>query len=311
MDNQTVINILPKKLLAPETNYFIVIRGDEELNSQTGVVSANGIGLNGEGLESDGDVTEGEYLKFNNNSYKNSDIIQFKTLSDKVSNSGVCAIDHVSLSPNSYLFRTTENSLDENDVNIFDKSFDTKSDRDKVFSAWAYSIDDQVIQPVTGYFWEWNFNLIDTDVAKIQAIEGLSANRVLVSANVGVTDAETKLQVEVNMERFLSGTANDSPSCVCADDTCSSNCLNAFSQGDNLASASSIYVFICNNPWPPINIDGSWSPWSDNCDAVVGGDCIDFSYKFYYCRDAGELGTFDDLPAISNKAVIRGESTIL
>jgi len=311
MNNQTVINILPKKLLTPETNYFIVIKGDEGLNSQTGVISANGIGLNGEGLESVGDITEGEYLKFNNNFYINSHIVQFKTLSDKELNSGVCEIDHVLLKPSSYLFQTTENSLDENDTNILDKSFDTKSDRDKVFSAWAYSSDSQVIQPVTGYFWEWKFDLIDSDVAKIEPISGLSSNRVLVEANAGVTDAETRLEARVDMERFLGGLANDSPACVCTDDVCSSNCLNAFSKGGNLSTSSNIYVFLCNNPWPPLD-DSGWNPWSDNCDYYVGdGVCTDFSYKFYYCRDAGEPGTFDDLPAISNQAVIRGESAIL
>lgn len=308
-ENQTILNIMPKKLLAPSANYFLVIKGDEELNSQTGVISSSGIGLNGDGLESDGSFTEGEYLNFNDKSYKNSHIVQFKTLSDKETNSGVCAISSISVRPSSYLFKTTENDLDENDDNPDNKTFDTKSDRDKVFAAWAYSADKQIIQPVTGYFWTWDFNLINPEVATILDVANLENNKVLVKAN-DFTDASTKLQAIVDMSSFIGGSANSSPSCICLDGTCSSNCLNAFSQGDGLISTSDIYIFICNNPWPPINADGTWSPWSDNCLAAIG-DCTDFSYKFYYCRDAGEPGTFDDLPAISNQAVIRGESAVL
>jgi hypothetical protein len=311
MKSQTIINILPKKLLAPATNYFLVVKGDEELNSQTGIISILGIGLNGEGLEHEGSFTEGVNLKFNNNIYKNSHIIQFRTLSDKESNSGVCAISSIGLNPYSYLFQTTDNSLDENDNNPQDKTFDTESDRDKVFTAWAYSADNQVIQPVTGYFWEWDFDIIDESIATIKPVTGLGANKAFLNAETGITDGETKLFATVNMERFLGGSANPDPSCTCSDEICSSNCLNAFSEGDNFTSYSNIYIFICNNPWPPVNDEGTWQPWLDNCDSVINGNCTDFSYKFYYCRDAGSEGTFDDLPAISNQAVIRGESAIL
>lgn len=308
--NQTIINIMPRKLLAPDTNYFLVITGDEELNSQTGIISSTGIGLNGDGLESEGSFTEGEYLKFNDKSYKNSHIIQFKTLSDKTSNSGVCEIDHIGIRPGSYLFKTTENDLDENDDNPNNKTFDTVGDRDKVFTAWAYSANNQPLQPVTGYFWNWDFKITDPAVATILEVNALEANKVLLRANSGIMDASTKLQATVDMSKFLGGNADSSPGCNCVDDVCSSHCLNAYSGGDGEVTTSTVYVFICNNPWPPINIDGTWRPWSDNCDAALG-DCTDFSYKFYYCRDDGEPGTFDDLPAISDRAVIRGESAVL
>ena len=308
--SQTIVNVMPRKLLAPDTNYFLVIKGDEELNSQTGVISSTGIGFNGDGLESDGVFTEGEHLKFNDKSYKNSHIVQFKTLSDKVTNSGVCEIDHTRVRPSSYLFKTTENDLDENDDNPKSGNFDTAFDRDKVFTAWAYSSNSQLLQPVTGYFWNWNFKLTDTSVATILEVNDLEENKVFIRANGGITDASTKLEASVDMSNFLGGSANSSLDCSCVDDVCSSNCLNAFSAGDGEKAISNIYVFICNNPWPPVNLDGTWQPWSDNCNAALG-DCTDFSYKFYYCRDSGEPGTFDDLPAISDKAVIRGESSVL
>lgn len=304
--DMTTANIMPRQLMSPDTNYFLVVKGDEELNSQLGVTNIEGIGFNGKGL----DGTEGANLIFNTTYYKNSHIIQFRTLSDKAENSGVCAISQVKLLPASYLFKTTDNDLNEKDDNPADKTFDTAVDKDKVFAAWALSADGQVIHPVTGYFWEWKFNVLDSSVASINAVSGLAMNRVLVAARNGVTEAETKLTATVSMERFLSS-PDYSPSCVCADERCTANCANAFSLGDDSTSASDIYVFVCNNPWPPVNPDGTWFPWTDTCTGALGGPCTDFNYKFYYCRDAGQPGTADDQPAIINKAVIRGQSTTL
>ncbi len=306
MGDKTIASIRPRQLLTPDTNYFLVIKGDEELNSQLGVTSIDGIGLNGAGL---GGI-EGASLAFNTTYYKNSHIVQFKTLSDKTTNSGVCAISQVQLIPASYLFKTTESSLEEKDDNPADKSFDTVQDKDKVFTAWALSADNQVLQPVTGYFWDWNFNILDTSIAAMTSVSGLDNNRTFVSAGSSVTDGETKITATIDMERFLNS-PDYSPNCACTDATCTANCANAFSVGDSLANTGNIYVFICGNPWPPINSDGSWYPWTDTCSGALGGPCTDFSYKFYYCRDAGEPGTFDDLPAIIDRAVIRGQSTTL
>jgi len=302
--DETVLNFTPNKLLTPEAKYFLIVKGDEDLNSQSGVISLSGIGLNGEGIEG----VEGAALSFNNKNYKNSYIVQFKTLSDKGANSGVCAISQVKIAPESYLFNTTENSLDENDANFQDKTFDTKRDKDKVFKASAYSADGQVIQPITGYFWDWKFNLSDASVASIASI---GPDKVLLAAKDGITDGETKLSATIDMVRFLDSNSSVNSGCACTDDVCSSNCRNAFSAGDNLSGNANLYVFICNNPWPPVNTNGTWYPWSDNCTGSIGGTCNNFNYKFYYCRDAGAPGTIDDLPAITDRAVIRGQSATL
>ncbi|MHB8904135.1 MAG: hypothetical protein ACYC40_03485, partial [Patescibacteria group bacterium] len=90
-----------------------------------------------------------------------------------------------------------------------------------------------------------------------------------------------------------------------------SNCCNNYSTGDLTGNSSNLYVFICQNPWPPVAADGSWSPWADNCQGSMGGACSDYNYKFYYCRDTGDNTTLDDLPAIISQAVIRGQSTNL
>ena len=299
----------PSRLLSPETNYYLVVEGDEDLNSQSGVLSSVSIGFNGLGFgQADGSYTEGELLSFNGQSYRNSHIIQFTTLSEQGPRAGICAIDSVSVSPDSYLFNTTTNDLNEND-DPSSVSFDTQADRDKVFAAQAYSSDGQALQPVAGYYWDWQW---DTDVSVISLANDndLDNNKVFATANEGLTDSETKLWATVNMDRFLNANCSSEPNCVCQGDDCSNNCCNIYSAGDDLANNSDVYIFICNNPWPPVDNLGNWYPWADNCDNATG-PCSEFNYKFYYCRDAGEPGTLDDLPAIIDQAVIVGQSNSL
>ena len=306
------VSFAPKKLLSASANYYVIVLGDESLNSQSGILSASGIGFNGLGYlnVATGSYVLGENLTFNNKNYVNSQIIKFSTLSDQGPTAGICAVDYVKVSPNSYLFKTTDNGLNENDVAAGDNTFDTVVDKDKVFTAQAYSSGDQPIQPTTGYFWTWDFQVNNPAVAASVSVPGLAENKVFISAVKGVTDAETQVKATVNMAPFTASSC-DSTSCSCADDICSANCCNAYSIGNGYNNSASIYVFSCNNPWPPVSNSGLWSPWSDNCVGVT--NCANYNYKFYYCRDAGAAGTLDDLPAITNKAVILGyaSSTVI
>ncbi len=311
----TLLKFAPKKILSPEAKYFLVIKGDEQLNSQSGVINLSGVGFNGLGLDKVGDFVtadfvEGETLQFNAKSYKNSHILQFKTLSDKDNSKGICAVKEVKVSPVSYLFKTGDDDLDENDIDPANKKFDTKSDKDKVFTAAAYSADRQILQPVTGYFWDWKFSLSDPSVASMDPIVGLGNNKSFISTKDGIADGRTKLKATIDMTRFLDAGSSPDANCTCSDASCSNKCRNAFSIGDNFSGDSSLYVFICNNPWPPVSPDGTWAPWSDNCAGAIG-TCINFNYILYYCRDAGQPGTFDDLPLIIDDAIIRGQSNTL
>ena len=325
---QASLYFVPQTILSPSANYYFIIKGDEELNSQTGILSIRQIGMNGDGYynieaipyssSGTGSYTssgyvEGEDITFNNRSYKNSHIIKFSTLSDQGVNSGICAIDKVIVSPETALINTSDNSLDENDVNFNNPSFDTAADTDRLVSAYAVSANKQILQPVTGYFWDWEFSLTNSEAASListPTISGLPASKVLVKAKSGVTDSETSVEAKINMSRFKSPTCN-SGSCSCTGPSCSNNCCNAYLGGDQFKEEADIYVFLCNNPWPPVAANGSWSPWIDNCSGSVGGGCAFYNYKFYYCRDAGASGTLDDLPAIINQAVIRGASSNL
>ncbi len=280
----------PERVLSPAAVYFVVIGGDETLESQSGVLSSAKIGMNGGGFRESNLNVLVNPISFNGKKYNNAYSFQFRTLSSQGVSAGICAIDHVSLKPESYLFKTTVNDLNEKDDNS-DSSFDTVSDSDKVFTAGAYSFGNQLLSPVSGYNWEWNWVLGDPKVIGISTSPtNLSSFNKLIVAQTGVTDSQTKLTAMVNMDKYTKN--------------CGTTC-NAFTVGDKELAASDIYVFVCANPWPAVNANGSWNPWSDagnNC-SNNNGSCETYNYKFYYCRDAGGPGTSDDLPAISNNPI--------
>jgi len=297
--NSAILSFAPQRLLSSAANYYFVIKGDEALNSKTGVLSAQAVGFNGLGYldPATNAYVEGNLIQLNSVNYINSHIIKFTTLSEQSGNSGICNIDEVKVSPESYLFKTTANDLNEKDDRVNNITFDTVSDRDKVFTANAYSDDGQILQPVAGYTWDWDFQVADPGIVSLGSAISLPNNKMLVTATTGQTDALTKVTATINMDRFIS------PVCL-------NNC-NVYTGGDGFNKAADIYVFLCNNPWPPVAANGTWSPWSDTCQNALGNNCVNYNYKFYYCRDAGASGTLDDLPAIINEAIIRGVSSNL
>ena len=311
--NGTIAFFSPKKTLSPATNYYIVVKGDQELDSNSGVMSQWQLGLNGQGyldLES-GEYVEGENISFNNLTYKNSYISSFKTLSAQGSNAGICTVDYIHSEPVSYLFQNTDNDLNENDTDPSNATFDTKSDRDKVISAGAYSADGQLLHPTSGYYWDWEWSIAKPSIASMQEVNGLVSSRVLVAATAGVTDDSTILNAKIKMDRFSSPNCNSSSSCVCAEPDCLNNCCNAYQDGDGLSGETPLFIFLCKNPWPAVNpANQSWAPWYDTCNGAIG-NCQNYNYKFYYCRDAGKDGLSDDLPAMINPAVIRGTGSAL
>lgn len=309
--NYTDLIFFPTKLLSPAAKYYVVIRGDEALNSQSGILSYSGIGLNERGLnEGNGIFVPSSQIKFNDRAYLNSYSFQFTTLSDQGVNAGVCAVDSVIINPVSYLFKTTNNDINEKDDNVFNASFDTVADRDKAFTAGAYSADGQLLHPVNGYSWNWDWSSDNQNIAKVIDLNSIIAasntppiileNKKLIQAQAGVTDGQTKINATINMDNFRPAAG------------CGANC-NAYFGGDGETKASDVYVFICNNPWPTPLANGNWFPWNDaagNC-SINPVNCENYNYKFYYCRDAGDEGTLDDLPAINNSPVVRGQGSNL
>ncbi|NLZ74311.1 hypothetical protein GX917_00135 [Candidatus Falkowbacteria bacterium] len=283
--SQTELIFSPKNLLSPAANFYVVVKGDENLDSRTGVLSYSGVGMKGSGFK-DGEMNN-KPVTFNKTSYQNSYSFKFVTLPSQGVNAGICAIDNVKIRPASYLFKTTSNDLNENDSDILNPTFDTVADRDKLFSAGAYSVDGKLLNPVEGYSWDWTWSINNDQAFATSA--PLSQNSLLVSAKAGATDVEAKLKATIDMSKYLS---ND---CSASGSGC-----NKIKTGNGYYNTSDLYIFLCQNPWPAVNSDGTWSPWLDK---GQGDDYSSYNYKFYYCRDAGTAETFDDLPAISNNPI--------
>lgn len=311
--NGSVAEFRPKKLLAPATSYYLIVKGDGALDSNEGVLSQWQLGMNGAGYlnPATNNYIEGAALTFNNLVFTNSYITSFSTLPQQGANAGICAVDYVVTAPASYLFKTTENDLNEDDTNPQSNSFDTKADRDKLFSASAYSADGQRLHPSSGYYWDWNWEVVKPSVASLASVSGLSSDQAFVVAAGGVSDDSTILRAELNMDRFSAPACNASSACVCAEPDCFNNCCNAYQDGDGLRTETPLFIFLCSNPWPAIDpATQNWSPWYDTCNGAIG-NCANYNYKFYYCRDAGGDGLADDLPAMINPAVIRGSGNAL
>ncbi len=279
-DGRTALIFHSNDLLDPNRLYYVIIKGDESLDSSAGVLNKWGVGMNG---PADANNT------FNGITYNNSYIFSFRTLPPQAENNGVCLIDRVEISPSSYLFQTINDDSKEVDNNPDDPSFDSMSDRDKVFIARALADNGQELTPVPGYAWEWNWNVDNPSIVAISSEPGFAAtnSRQLLEAQSGVTDGQAVVTATLNLTEI--GYSNI---------------------GDGLNASANVYVFLCNNPWPPIDpVTGLWEPWRDNsgnCTTAFGSGCPAVNYELYYCRDAGGAGTYDDLPALEDEAVVRG-----
>jgi hypothetical protein len=212
----------------------------------------------------------------------------FTTKPDSGDKNGLCTISNVVTNPSSFLIKTADNDpSDDNPADL--NNFDTKDDNDRAVSTWAYSSDKQLLQPVSGYNWKWDWTIDDASVVHNLNIVGLKSNQIVVGGVSGVTDKGTKINATVDMAGFSNMTFS----------------------GNGLSGTSDVYVFLCSNPWPA-TLSGIWSPWTDTnqCQDASGNTitCSNYNYKFYYCRDAGLPGTADDLPAVANPALIIGSS---
>ncbi|HTW97013.1 MAG TPA: IPT/TIG domain-containing protein [Candidatus Methylomirabilis sp.] len=288
-DSATILRFSPHSLLDASRKYYFIIKGDTNLDNSQGVANFWGIGMNAQISPVDNTVP------FGGVSYPRSYVWSFTTLADTVGNKkGACGIDHVTVTPNSYLFQSVTNDLNENDSDSNSKSFDTVADSDKVFLAQALSKDNQALNPVAEYSWNWNWSVADNKVAGLVNPGPFAptdqAQLVRAAADItGDQDKKTKLTAQVNL--------------------LSSGLLSA---GDKATGTAAIFVFVCANPWPAVQADGTWRPWLDTLDAtncVAGsGACNKMNYELYYCRDQG---TNAPLPAINDTATRGLQNNIL
>lgn len=278
-----VLKFEPTQLLDSSRLHYVIIKGDESLDSARGVMSRWKIGYNGEnGVLTSYAPANTEI--FNGITYTNAFIWSFTTVSDQGPNQGVCLLDEVDLIPDAYLFKTITNDLNEPDDQDYIR------DSDKIFVVKSISTNDQEIVPIPGiYDWDWNWFTSNADVADFVVVPTLLNDKRLIRAG-NITDGRADINVQAEI---LTDTISAVPAgTIAAEDT------------------SKVYVFVCENPWPPIDaVTGYWEPWIDdslNCNSGdPAGDCYDTSYELYYCRDSNSIGTYDDLPAILNDATVR------
>jgi hypothetical protein len=200
----------------------------------------------------------------------------FRTVDDDRGTGGVCVIEAVELTPASYLIRMGADSAREDDSNASEPSFDTESDDDKLFQVRAISKGGQEIVSSPTYQWEWVVTPSpNTAITLNDDIPGLlpDGSQFLVDANEGVTDDRSVIRAEAVMPAMG----------------------NVTMEGNHAFDTSEVFVFICSNPWPPIQSGGTWSPWRP--------DVNTYNYEIHYCRDSGSQSTVDDLPAFDGQGV--------
>lgn len=277
----TILEFKPKYALDANRKYYVIIKGDSDASDgeNNGALSDDGIGLKS--------VDE---KTFNESRFKGK-IWSFTTKENSSSDSGICLMNYVSANPNSYLFNTSVNNAD--DDNISESDYDTIMDSDKVFRSTAYSSDKQPITQIENvYNWRWDWIIDDKSVVKFKNGENaLDDSRSQTLAAQNVKEAHTFIRAKATVTQDNAG--------------------KPVTIGQSKEGAAEIYVFLCANPWPWFKNDGSWEPWRDaqgNC-SVAAENCSNANFEVYYCRDLGKSGAEDDLPAIlSDSAVIRGLS---
>ncbi len=307
-DNKTILNFQPSIVLEPDTVYYAVVRGVHDLSTTTGaVLSYWDIGLNVFGSAS----PVANYSQFDGVAFTNSYLWWFKTKQASGEDDGICGIDHVSISPDSYLINHSNSDLNENDNDPTSKTFDTAADNDKAFTAAALSADDQVLHPVKGYSWTWSWqngntlavNFVNNNNNGIIQPFDYVAPEQLVRAVAGVVDAQAQLLAKVYLT-----------------DTRTFTDVNQSVPNPNASSTADVYVFMCSSTWPD-NLQSQgipWRPWFDTLDAVLGGGCVKsptnplnsvcnpMNYELYYCRDNG--GSAADLPTVTNPVTSLGSN---
>jgi|GEM_PF-1024933 len=263
-----------KTILSPDSVYYVIIRGDETLESKTGLKDVDDLGFKGENL------TQPLVTIFNSFEYKNAQIWQFTTGAD------ICPLDRVEVY-----------TADKLGVYPSQKLF-TGSNQVESFVAEAKSQEGQplVSTPIYSFSWEpWTIE--NPELAKIEFNQSSDGNGWEPEAKVvsgSKLDGQTLLKATVKIDY-------DGLSAVST-------------AGKMKTGSSKLIFFYCKNPWPPIVDPSTWPLgwWDDatydpnaHCDVGSDNDCLYNDFQIYYCRDQAKSGTADDLPALVGDPIIR------
>jgi hypothetical protein len=281
-----VVTFAPSRVLDAGRRYYAIVEGDnfDTASTSEGVKSRFGISM--------GEQLPATSADFNGVTYHGY-IWNFRTKPidpGPPEDDGICRLEYVTIEPSSYLFQSTIASSTDDGLN---NSLDASTvDNDKQFDAYAKSATGQNIAPIADYSWDWNWLSENESVARVIATSSYyndTPSAALVQAQ-NKKDAKTYLKVNA---------------------TIMTDYINTPSTAGRLRSAKApIYVFICENPWPPVDDPAMW-PWQDsdtNCTQETA-TCLDNNFELYYCRDSASVGTANDLPAILVEPVVRGTTT--
>ncbi|MEI6378887.1 MAG: IPT/TIG domain-containing protein [Candidatus Falkowbacteria bacterium] len=211
-------------------------------------------------------------VSFNSIEYPNSQVWSFTTGSD------ICQVVKIKVDPSQHLFRKAGEAMS--------------------FNAQALDKESNELYPVSEYAWSYNWSVQNPAVATVQAGDD-DSSAVVKSGNIfdGVSTLAAKAEFTADLISPMS------------------------TVGQSVVGQARLIVFLCANPWPPIADVNAWPlQWLDtdsNCSvctdpatgkarACISGDCASNNFALYYCRDAGQERTDDDLPSLDAQSPVRG-----
>lgn len=152
----------------------------------------------------------------------------------------ICEVTNLEISPDKYMF--------------------SKANDSNSFIASPKAANNQIIQSVDGYDWEYVWNPI---INEYITVENTVNNTNLVTSKN--RNGQADLTVSIN---FIE---------------------NIFTpESPDLSAKSEITVFLCENPWPSVSTDDF--PFIES----------EYDFSTFYCRDSGNTGVADDLPLFKN-----------
>jgi hypothetical protein len=155
----------------------------------------------------------------------------------------ICALDKAEIEPPEYMFK--------------------KSGVTQDFLVKSFSQNNQLIQPVVGYAWEYNWGPEKNEFISIANATG--------TTNV-ITSKNRNGEVDLTATSFF--TENIFP-------------INS----PTVTGKSRVIVFLCENPWPSGSLDNF--PFIDEA----------HDFLTYYCMDYGMVGVADDLPHVTSSKI--------
>jgi hypothetical protein len=186
----------------------------------------------------------------------------------------LCKIEKVTVDPQEWLFNTIHDNTNDNSAINSEGDEDIK-DGDKVFTAKAYYLDKtipdsplQELQPLAGvYDWAYNWSVDDNTIVSGSSGSppSFGSEKFIAQNKNGLTQIKA-IAIDSNNQQF--------------------------------AAASTVQVFLCNNPWPDSSMHFYGLGWAD-VDGVTSQGRGWNNFKLLYCRDAGkENDPSDDLPKL-------------